>query len=119
LVDVSSQYLPDTMEGDDHLPNELGTQAIANAFLKQIALVEAGSGILYGDLNGDGKVSVTDVTRMLQIVIGLVEPSGQDLLVGDVKPKPGLNGQAFGDGKISIQDVSWALRRALDLETAP
>jgi hypothetical protein len=119
LVDVSSQYHPDTMEGDDHLPNELGSQVIANAFLKQIALVETGSDILYGDLNGDGKVTVTDVTRMLQIVIGLVKPSGQEVLVGDVKPKPGLNGQPFGDGKISIEDVSWALRRALDLETAP
>lgn len=52
-----------------------------------------GTGSLLGDLNGDGKVNVSDVTKMINMMLG-VEPVDID--------KADLN----GDGKLNVSDLT-------------
>jgi hypothetical protein len=61
-----------------------------------------------GDLNGDGAVSLADVTLCLQMVVGLRTPTLDDVSVGDVAP-------LGGDGRLTVQDVQALLRSAIGL----
>ena len=65
---------------------------------------------LLGDLNGDGKVNVSDATLALQIAVALITPSAAQVKAGDVAPagKP--------DGKITVSDATRILRAAVGLE---
>lgn len=72
--------------------------------------------VVYGDVNGDGKVNVLDISLILSIAVGLVKPTPAQLLAGDVAPKPGTQGRPFGDGVINIFDAARILRAALGLE---
>ena len=54
--------------------------------------IEISNGVR-GDLNGDGLVDVTDVSLLIDMVLGKIE---QDLTLGDLN----------GDGKIDVTDVS-------------
>jgi len=62
-----------------------------------------------GDLNADGVVDVADVALAERIAIGLVTPTANQLLHGDVAP-------AGGNGTIDIADVARIRRKALGLE---
>jgi N-acetylneuraminic acid mutarotase len=75
--------------------------------------------VVYGDINGDGRVTMQDALEAIQIAARLKKPTPAQLNAGDVAPKPGRGprlGQAFGDGAINILDVSRILRAALGLE---
>ncbi|HEY3282167.1 MAG TPA: dockerin type I domain-containing protein, partial [Armatimonadota bacterium] len=61
-----------------------------------------------GDVNGDNKVSITDVILGLQAVAGLKQLTAEQLARADMN----------GDGKLSIGDVLLVLRVVAGLATA-
>lgn len=61
---------------------------------------------LRGDVNGDGKISVTDATMALSAALGLIKLDPEQFAAADLN----------GDGKISISEVTRILRAALNLE---
>lgn len=75
--------------------------------------------IVYGDLNQDGKLDVSDALLALRIAIGAAEASPEALTAGDVAPVPGTAGRPFGDGSITIADAVRILRRAIGMEAGP
>ena len=58
-----------------------------------------------GDLNGDGRVGIPDATIALQIAVGILKPSAQQLAAGDLN----------GDGRVTIAEVTQILRAAVGL----
>ena len=68
-----------------------------------------------GDLNGDGKVSLADVSLALRFAVGDVTPTAAQLKTADVFPNPGTGGGPIGDGKIALADVLLLLRIAVGL----
>jgi hypothetical protein len=60
-----------------------------------------------GDLNGDGAVTVQDVTLSLRIAVGELAPAAAQKVADD----------ANGDGKLNIQDATLILRYAVGLIT--
>lgn len=80
----------------------------------------ASPAVVYGDLNGDGKVNVQDATMALQIAVGLVQATDAQMAAGDVAPTPGIGpraGQPFGDGKVNVSDATRILQRAVGIIT--
>jgi subtilisin family serine protease len=69
------------------------------------------STLTQGDLNGDGKINVSDATLALRIAAGLVTPSAGQLKAGDVAPA----GQP--DGRITVTDATRLLRITAGLDT--
>lgn len=65
--------------------------------------------IIPGDLNGDGRVNLTDALLALRIALGLLQPTSDQLQAGDLSPLTG------GDGRITLSDVTLILRRAVSL----
>lgn len=63
--------------------------------------------VVKGDLNGDGNVSIVDVTLALQIAVGLRTGTAAQIAAGDLN----------GDGTISIAEVSLILQAAVGLRT--
>jgi hypothetical protein len=61
--------------------------------------------ILLGDINGDGKITIQDVTVGLRMTLGLVKPSEDQLMILDVNE----------DGKLTIGDITLMLRAAVGL----
>ena len=53
----------------------------------------ASNGGTLGDVNGDGKVNVSDVTTLVNMILGIV-------------PKDVVRGDLNGDGKINVSDVT-------------
>lgn len=72
--------------------------------------------VVYGDLNGDKRVTAADATLALRIAVGLRTPTPEQLLAGDVAPK---QANKIGDGRISIADVTRILRTAVGLDKLP
>lgn len=65
--------------------------------------------IIPGDLNGDGRVNLTDALLALRIALGLLQPTSDQLQAGDLSPLTG------GDRRITLSDVTLILRRAVGL----
>lgn len=63
--------------------------ALGNRTSKKVT----GSGTLRGDVNGDGRVNVSDVTELINMILGLTP---MDTSRGDVN----------GDGRVNVSDVS-------------
>jgi len=61
--------------------------------------------VVKGDVNGDGKVAIADATIALQLAVGLLKPTPEQLAAGDLD----------GDGKVSIAEVTQILRAAVGL----
>ncbi|MGQ9698986.1 MAG: carboxypeptidase regulatory-like domain-containing protein [Armatimonadota bacterium] len=61
--------------------------------------------IVKGDLNGDGKVTVPDVTLALRFAVGVGKPSTTQLRAGDIN----------NNGRIDTADVTQILRAAVGL----
>ncbi|HEY3282606.1 MAG TPA: dockerin type I repeat-containing protein [Armatimonadota bacterium] len=59
---------------------------------------------LRGDLNGDGKVSIVDVVRCLELVAGTVPLTPELTSAADVAPPPS------GDGQVGVADLVRLLR---------
>lgn len=63
--------------------------------------------VVKGDLSGDGKLAINDVTLALQMAVGLRTPTADQLKAGDLN----------GDGKIDIAEVTKILKAAVGLGT--
>jgi large repetitive protein len=66
-----------------------------------------------GDINGDGKVDISDALKALRIAVGLESGTTDDLLRGDVAPLQ--NGVPAPDGVIDIADAVVILRKVVGL----
>jgi len=71
-------------------------------------LVAVSSPVLPGDLDGDGRVTVTDATILLRIAMGLLQPTPRQSIAGDVAPRSADG--TVGDGRITTADVARLLR---------
>jgi len=73
-----------------------------------VSVVVNNSSSLYvkGDINIDGKTDVADALLALRMAVGLVTPTADSMLRGDVAPVNAI------DGKITIQDVMTILSAA-------
>jgi hypothetical protein len=63
--------------------------------------------VVYGDLNGDGKVGIPDVTIALRIAVGVQTGTPDQIKAGDLN----------GNGKVEIAEVTKILRYAVGLIT--
>jgi hypothetical protein len=68
-----------------------------------------------GRITGGATVSISDALKALQIAAGLITPTAQDLVHGDVAPI--VNGISKPDGVIDILDALVILRATLGLVT--
>ena len=62
--------------------------------------------IVKGDIDGDGKVSLSEVIIILKVALGIQKPDSQMLIIADMD----------GDGDIRLADVQIALRIALGID---
>lgn len=60
---------------------------------------------LPGDVDGDGKRSLSDVVLTLRIAIGLQPATPEQVALADVAPRPGVEGRLYGDGKVTVADA--------------
>lgn len=58
------------------------------------------SGIMYGDVNGDGSINMVDASRILQYINGAVQLAKNEMKAADVS----------GDGSINMKDASLVLQ---------
>ncbi|GAC1451098.1 MAG: hypothetical protein PVSMB11_12250 [Desulfuromonadaceae bacterium] len=75
--------------------------------------IQTGTSVMLGDITGDGKIDISDAYRMLEIAVGRVQPTANDLRLGDVAPL--VNGKPSPDGVIDVADVAVILRRIVGL----
>jgi hypothetical protein len=68
-----------------------------------------------GNLKGTGNVDISDALKALRIAIGLVSPTFDDLMRGDVAPL--VNGVPAPDDKIDLADAIVILKRVAGLVT--
>ncbi|HEY3308715.1 MAG TPA: hypothetical protein VGJ93_09695 [Desulfuromonadaceae bacterium] len=69
--------------------------------------------VIYGDIDGDGAVTLADAMVVLRLVVLNEVPTKQQLLHGDVGPL--LDGKVNPKGKLDIVDVVLILRKAMGL----
>ncbi|HEY3280783.1 MAG TPA: dockerin type I repeat-containing protein, partial [Armatimonadota bacterium] len=72
--------------------------------------------LVYGDTDGDGKVTIRDVLLLLKAVIGLSQLTADQVTRSDVAPVDALK---LGDGKVNVADAVRVLRRVAGLEADP
>src|SRR6185369_680378 len=68
-----------------------------------------------GNLKGTGTVDVSDALRVLRIAAGIVSPTTDDQLHGDVAPL--VNGVPAPDDKLDVSDAIIILKKAVGLVT--
>jgi hypothetical protein len=66
-----------------------------------------------GAFKGNGVPDITDALKALRIAVGLVIPSADDMLHGDVAPL--VNGVPAPDGKIDVADAPLILKKVVGL----
>ncbi len=71
---------------------------------------------VYGDLTGDGQVSVTDAVTILRAIVGLTSLSPERRAAADVAPVPGAGRRPLGDGRVDVSDLVSVLRRSVGLQ---
>lgn len=72
---------------------------------------------LYGDANGDGAVSLSDVRLLLCVTGGLEEIADTVRRNGDVAPVNDYDAGSFGDGRVTLLDAIRLIRRLAGLST--
>lgn len=68
----------------------------------------------FGDVNGDGKVDLSDAVLTAKMAVGLVKPNADQLRAADVSPVPGEN-RPIGDGVVTVRDATRILRYVVGL----
>jgi cytochrome c peroxidase len=66
-----------------------------------------------GSLLGTGPVTIADALRALHIAVGVITPTADDLIRGDVAPQ--VNGVPAPDGRIGVDDALLILKKAAGL----
>jgi hypothetical protein len=66
-----------------------------------------------GDMDGDGKVTITDALAIIRLVVSNQKPTDQQLARGDIGPL--LNGKINPKGRLDVVDAILILRKALGL----
>jgi subtilisin family serine protease len=90
----------------------LATDKAGNTAKTQIGIdYQAGTP---GDVNGDGKINVSDAIQIMRMAVGLQPIT--DLSLADVAPLPGTGGRPYGDGKVTVSDAIRVIRKSLGLE---
>ena len=84
------------------------TDAAGNASVKSISVPMPD-----GDIDGDGKVTISDALIIIKMVASGKRPTAKTLLHGDVGPL--LNGKRNPDGKLDMVDGILLLRKAQGL----
>lgn len=107
--------LADTGEVDQEVTDDATGQPLQTARLTPAELPAAG---LYGDVTGDGKLTVSDVLSALQMAVGLVKADAGQTLRADVAPRGGTGTRPVGDGAVTIADVVEILRMVLGLSAS-
>jgi len=79
---------------------------VRNSSSVSVAVNNTSSLYVKGDINIDGKTDVADALLALRMAVGLVTPTSDTMLRGDVAPVNAI------DGKITIQDVMTILSAA-------
>lgn len=69
-----------------------------------------------GNMKGTGTVNISDALRALRIAAGIIAPTSDDLLRGDVAPL--VNGTPDPDDIINVQDALAILKKAVGLVTS-
>lgn len=84
-----------------------------SSVLNVFALSAGGNSSRNGDLSQvkKGYVDISDALKALQFSIGMLQPTDEDLLYGDIST---LNGKPVLDGKIRLDDVITILHKAVD-----
>jgi cytochrome c peroxidase len=67
-----------------------------------------------GDLKGSGTVEIADALKALRIAVGVVQPTADDLLHGDVAPLD-ADGVPAPDNQIDVLDAVMILKKAIGL----
>lgn len=73
--------------------------------------------ILYGDVDGDGALSITDATACLRLVVDPSKAMPEAVKRADVSPKNGDG--TFGNGVVEVGDAVRILRRLVNLDLDP
>ena len=68
-----------------------------------------------GDLDRDGAVTVNDALISLKIAVKLVEPTMDDMNIGDIAPL--VNGKPAPDGKFGLEDSLLVLKKVVGLSS--
>jgi len=68
-----------------------------------------------GSMDGSGVVTLTDAMKALKISVGMISPTPEDLLHGDVAPV--VNGASAPDGRIDIGDALAILKKMVGILT--
>ena len=76
--------------------------AAADWIFKYDVTVEGGA-VMYGDLNGDGNITVADAVIVVQIALGNIIPTANETLIADVN----------GDNNITVADAVDIVQKAL------
>lgn len=87
----------------------------AGANISSTAIIKIDTVVPTGDVTGDAVVDIKDALRLLKIAIGLITPSAEEVVRGDVAPL--VNGVPRPDGVIDISDALLTLRRSIGLVT--
>jgi len=66
-----------------------------------------------GDVNLDGRVDLTDAMLCLQMAVGLVTPTSDQIRHGDLSPF--RNGKPYSDGKLDASDALIILSKVVGL----
>lgn len=109
---------PVTFYAAGNAANGDGTPSGDHIYTTSVSVPE-GAAIVYGDVTGDGLLTIADVTLALQFAVQLRQPTPAQLQAADVAPTPGIDGRPFGDGVITVADVLRMLRRVIGLDTGP
>ncbi|MGQ9523255.1 MAG: hypothetical protein ACUVTZ_00305 [Armatimonadota bacterium] len=72
---------------------------------------------VYGDLDGNGRVTVADAVKALRGLSGVARLSADQFRAADIYPFPGIGGRTAGDGMLTLSDVLAVLHRALGIES--
>src|SRR5438270_209187 len=92
VVDRTTTDRPSTAVGRERRLRPSICIAIGLVLLAAAPSTYCARAALLGDVDGDGKVTVRDAVRLLQVVAHRLDASGRDRLLGDLWP-PHSDGQ--------------------------
>lgn len=113
-------HLPQVMAGTAYtvrlvhaeLTDASGSPIAVNTVSDQLTLTS----LAPGDLNGDGRVTLSDAVLALRIVVGELSPTPSQVQAADVAP---LHADGtYGDGKVTIADVVRLIDRAVGIDNS-